>query len=232
MTDPARARQVDTDSAGLLSDTFAGLGARRVLDAGCGSGDMVAHLAGRGFDATGIDPSPAAVAAARARYPGLPFAVAGAQAVPPALGRFDGACLVNALHHVPPDTMLPALHHLLDRAGALLVIEPLADGSFFHAMQPVEDETVLRRLAVQAIARLVDSGGARLVDLLRWDRVSIFPDAQGFLNRLVAVDPARTAAIAAHGPAIAAAWAAHAEPAPGGFRLVQPLVCWHLAPPG
>jgi SAM-dependent methyltransferase len=37
----------------------------RVLDAGCGTGEHVLMLAGRGFDATGIDAAPTAIASAQ-----------------------------------------------------------------------------------------------------------------------------------------------------------------------
>ncbi|HUY22811.1 MAG TPA: class I SAM-dependent methyltransferase [Acidimicrobiales bacterium] len=55
-------------------DIVATLGARRVLDVGCGSGPLFAPLAARGIHVTGIDPAPAMVALARAeaaRHPGL-----------------------------------------------------------------------------------------------------------------------------------------------------------------
>lgn len=41
----------------------------RVLDIGCGRGELVAHLHDKGFDATGIDYSEAAVACAKELYP-------------------------------------------------------------------------------------------------------------------------------------------------------------------
>src|ERR1700681_2668031 len=55
-------------------DIAAALGARRVLDVGCGSGPLFAPLAERGVHVTGIDPAPAMVALARLeadRHPGL-----------------------------------------------------------------------------------------------------------------------------------------------------------------
>jgi SAM-dependent methyltransferase len=55
-------------------DTAVGLGARRVLDVGCGSGPLFAPLATKGIHVTGIDPAQAMVALAgqkAATFPGL-----------------------------------------------------------------------------------------------------------------------------------------------------------------
>jgi len=50
------------------------IGAKRVLDVGCGSGPLFAPLASRGIHVLGIDPAPSKVALARAearRFPGF-----------------------------------------------------------------------------------------------------------------------------------------------------------------
>jgi SAM-dependent methyltransferase len=55
-------------------DQTVALGARQVLDVGCGSGPLFVPLAAAGIHVTGIDPAEAMVALARAeagRYPGL-----------------------------------------------------------------------------------------------------------------------------------------------------------------
>jgi SAM-dependent methyltransferase len=51
-------------------DIVTALGARQVLDVGCGSGPLFAPLAARGVHVTGIDPAPAMVALARAEAQG------------------------------------------------------------------------------------------------------------------------------------------------------------------
>lgn len=55
-------------------DVVVGVGARRVLDVGCGSGPLFAPLAERGIAVVGLDPAPAMVELARGearRFPGL-----------------------------------------------------------------------------------------------------------------------------------------------------------------
>lgn len=234
--DPTHAREVKTDSDSLLVDTFSELKARRLIDLGCGTGETAAHLAKTGFDVLGIDPSPEAIAVARRQAPpDLRFELGAAEDMAGDPRRFDGAVFLNALHHVAPDRMAEAVLAalgLLVPYGRLLVIEPLAEGSFFHAMRAVEDETDIRAAAARTIRSLVGQGRVRLVDLMRWDRVTHCADLKAFLDRLVAVDPARGAQVEANRAQIAANWAKFAKRGKNGFVLTQPIVCWHLAPTG
>ena len=59
----------DTMRALMLSRLPADLRGARVLDAGCGAGQMTAELAARGADVVAVDISPALVDIARARLP-------------------------------------------------------------------------------------------------------------------------------------------------------------------
>ncbi|UIP06433.1 class I SAM-dependent methyltransferase [Erythrobacter sp. SDW2] len=52
------------------------LGAKRVLDAGCGNGSITGLLAREGFAVSGIDGDAGGIAIAQAMYPQVPFAVA------------------------------------------------------------------------------------------------------------------------------------------------------------
>jgi len=54
----------------LILDLMGDLAGRRVLDAGCGDGALICAAASRGAAATGIDPDPAMLAAARSRVGG------------------------------------------------------------------------------------------------------------------------------------------------------------------
>jgi SAM-dependent methyltransferase len=232
--DPAHAREVETDSHRLLVATFSALKARHLIDLGCGSGETAAQLADAGFDVLGIDPSQEAIATARRQNrPDLRFEIGAAEDLAEDLRRFDGAVFLNALHHVAPERMADAVLAalgLLVPHGRLLVIEPLAEGSFFEAMRAVEDETDIRAAAARTIRSLVGQGRVRLFDLLRWNRVTHCADLTAFLDRLVAVDPARAALVEANRAQIAANWEKFAKRDKNGFVLTQPIVCWQLAP--
>jgi ubiquinone/menaquinone biosynthesis C-methylase UbiE len=73
--------------------------------------------------------------------------------------------LMNTLHHVPLDKMDQALAEtarVLKAHGALIVIEPLAEGSFFAALRVVEDETAVRRAAQAGFAQAIAQGRFKL----------------------------------------------------------------------
>ncbi len=180
----------------------------RILDIGCGSGALAATLQAGGADVTGLDPNPAAIEAARSQAPAATFYLAAAEALPFQDEAFDAAIIVNALHHVPAEDMDRALaeaRRVIRTAGVIVVIEPLAEGSSFEAMRLIDDETEIRRLAQQALARAAASQLFKSVatGLHTWRRE--FPDAAAVLKGAVTVDPARQAAIDGNREAVIAA---------------------------
>ncbi|MDI7275540.1 MAG: class I SAM-dependent methyltransferase [Anaerolineae bacterium] len=116
----------------FLEGLFRERGARRVLDAACGTGQHALALARRGYEAVGADLSSGMIAAARALAAGaglsVPFVVAGfgqlAQAIS---GPFDAVlCLGNSLPHLLDASAVRAGladFALLLAPGGLLVIQ-------------------------------------------------------------------------------------------------------------
>ncbi|MGH1573008.1 class I SAM-dependent methyltransferase [Methylobacterium sp. P31] len=89
------------DALTLIRETFVPLPGKRILDIGCGPGTLAKGLVEAGASVTGIDPGEAALARARATVPAARFEAASGEALPFPDGSFDGAVLLNALHHVP-----------------------------------------------------------------------------------------------------------------------------------
>ncbi|WP_186388125.1 class I SAM-dependent methyltransferase [Stappia sp. TSB10P1A] len=207
--------------------------ARKVLDIGCGHGALSRSLAAKGFETTGIDPDAAAVSAAREAVPHARFEQATAEALPFADASFDAAIFLNALHHVPEAVMRQALaeaRRVIGPAGALIVVEPLARGSFFEVMRPVEDETQIRAAALRALEADIASGTWQVARHDTYDRLSDFAALEEFIAYLVAVDPARKAVADERRAELDALFRAKATASEKGFRLIQPLTLYELHP--
>jgi SAM-dependent methyltransferase len=86
---------------GLFAELVARTGERRVVDAGCGPGQVTAYLATLGLDAFGIDLSPGMVDLARRRNPGLGFDVGSMTDLDVGTGSVGGFLAWYSLIHVP-----------------------------------------------------------------------------------------------------------------------------------
>jgi ubiquinone/menaquinone biosynthesis C-methylase UbiE len=140
--------------AGLLAaiGPVAGL---RIVDVGCGEGDVARALAEQGATVCGYDPFIAETgwtAFGTGRYR---LAKAAADAIPEPDGTADLVLFVFSLHHVPTARHRGAMEEarrLLRPGGRLLVAEPLAEGPHQYVMEPYHDETEVRNAAFQALA--------------------------------------------------------------------------------
>lgn len=211
---------------------------RDVLDVGCGSGDHVRRLAAAGARVVGVDPQPEAVARARELDPGhaARYVEGAAEALPFDAASFDVVVFVNSLHHVPLASMDAALAEaarVLRPGGTLYVQEPLASGSFFELMRPVEDETGVRAAAQAALERAASEGV--LEEVGRRDGVvpTRLEDFEAFHALMVRVDPARGPAVEAHAHALRDEFERVGRPRPdGGFEFDQPFRVVVLRAPG
>ena len=75
-------------------------GARRVLDVGCGEGQVARHVAGPDVEVVGIDPTMAQIVVAHDRAGGPHYARARAEALPCRSAAFDAVLVCLALEHV------------------------------------------------------------------------------------------------------------------------------------
>jgi SAM-dependent methyltransferase len=95
----------------------------RVLDVGCGAGELAAKLAARADHVDAIDRSPAMVELARRAVPGNVTCVLGdVLSEPLPAAEYDAVVSMSALHHMPLEEALPRLARALRPGGVLAAV--------------------------------------------------------------------------------------------------------------
>jgi ubiquinone/menaquinone biosynthesis C-methylase UbiE len=104
--------------------------ARRILDVGCGTGDMVWRLAARGEEVMGIELSPAMVdfanqALAQHPRPGVSFVLGDVTTAFADLpeDHFDLATMVLVLHEMPAEAQVPVMREVTRVARQVLCVD-------------------------------------------------------------------------------------------------------------
>jgi 2-polyprenyl-3-methyl-5-hydroxy-6-metoxy-1,4-benzoquinol methylase len=159
------AQTLYADIAWLIESLAPG---KRVLDAGCGTGDLLTDLAARGFEVEGVELALAALQTARAK--GLTVHDGAFESFAPARP-FDAVLFMHVLSHAAePQPMLEHARKILGPGGVLLI----RSGNDFNALQQVlSGELGHREYWVSAdhqhyfdfasIERLMDAAGFDLV---------------------------------------------------------------------
>ncbi|CAD5299396.1 conserved hypothetical protein [Bosea sp. 62] len=222
------------DTVDILEKLLAPLQGRRILDIGCGRGNLLQALAERGASVAGLDPDEAMLEIAQALVPSATLKQGCAQLLPWGDTSMHAAIFVNSLHHVPIPDMLLALDEaarVVGKGGSVIVVESLSEGSFFDALRLIEDETDVRQAAQDAIVRARRRGIVSEIRQVEYDRIEVFPDAEAFLARAVTVDPSREERAQAARAKLVARFEALSDHDKGGYLLHQPLRLHHLKVP-
>lgn len=152
---------------GLAGEVLGWLGAQageRILDLGCGDGQLTQRIAETDAQVTGVDASPEMVAAARAR--GIAAEVGAAERLPHDKGAFDAVFSNAALHWVrDQDAMLSEVKRVL-RPGGRFVAEMGGHGNIAAI-----------RVALMAVLERHGFGG-------REDDVNYYPTVGAYRRRL------------------------------------------------
>lgn len=119
------------DVAGGLVREFPWVPNGTLLDVGCGDGEFLAMMRGRGWKVRGVEPDPAAVEVAHERY-GLDVSVGTLEDAALPAASFDGISLTQVIEHVPdPIALLTECRRVL-RAGGRLIVETPNTESWGH----------------------------------------------------------------------------------------------------
>ena len=210
----------------VITAAFGDLSNRRLLDIGCGPGTLARALIKRDARVDGVDPNEPALTVARREVPEAAFHAVPGENLPFEDGTFDGAIFLNSLHHIPEAVMVPSLveaGRVCKPGAAVVIIEPLAEGSNFEAVKPVDDETEVRRIAQAAIAAVLADDVYTLDLDTVFERIVTYDNVEAILNHIVMVDPDRRAAAERNRCAVEAAVEAYGEMGAAGIILRQPL---------
>lgn len=165
--DPAEYGQNGAFVHGLAGGVLEWLAARpgeRILDLGCGDGQLTRRIAATGAEVQGVDASPQMAEAARSR--GVAADVASAELLPYADGASDAVFSNAALHWVRgQDAMLAEVHRVL-RPGGRFVAEMGGHGN-------------IAAIRVALIAALTRHGFAE-----RENEVNYYPTPEAYTERL------------------------------------------------
>jgi ubiquinone/menaquinone biosynthesis C-methylase UbiE len=160
----------------------------RILDIGCGEGQLSRALAKLGARVTGYDPFITGTEVTPHGAGSYRLVKAAADALPEPDHEAALVLFVFSLHHVPAAKLAGALaeaRRVLRPSGRLYVAEPLAQGPHQYVMELFHDETAVRKAAAAALARFAAPDFAADQISTYIDRRS-FADFDAFAERMIA----------------------------------------------
>jgi ubiquinone/menaquinone biosynthesis C-methylase UbiE len=142
-------------TAELVFECFS-LAGKVVVDVGCGTGDLVRRMAGRGALVTGIDTAKMLERAGKnPPTGGEKYLVGGAEALPLPDHSADLILYIASFHHVPEDKEFEALEEclrVLKPQCHAFFVEPIArPDSYYQITRLIEDEAEIQAKAYQAL---------------------------------------------------------------------------------
>jgi 2-polyprenyl-3-methyl-5-hydroxy-6-metoxy-1,4-benzoquinol methylase len=154
---------------------------RRVLDAGCGAGDLLAELRADGHETSGFDLSGNALALAARRHPGLELAQHSAEELPwPVVpGTCDVVVAFEVVEHLfRPSSFVAGAHAALKVGGRLALSTPhhgtaknlaLALRGFERHFDPEGEH--IRFFTDRGLRRLLESAGFDVEEMRHYGRI-------------------------------------------------------------
>jgi len=173
------------------------LAGKAILDVGSGDGAFVRELSRAGARLTGLECSVAQLALCHeATRVGSEQYVSGVgQSLPFPDDSFDATVFRSSLHHVPAAEMLTALmeaRRVTRPEGEIFVFEPLTSGTHFEMTRLVDDETVVRGQAQQAIAEAVKQGLLTRRHEATMVAEVVYDSVDALRRRILAIDDSRS----------------------------------------
>jgi len=124
----------------------------RVLDVGCGAGQLVGELTRRGYEAWGVDISEAMVRYGREHYHPDRFRTADVEQLPFADNTFDGIVCLGVLEYLNRDeAALRDMWRVLKPGGRAIITTPSSTCPFYYMDQLYQKAWLLARPAARGL---------------------------------------------------------------------------------
>ncbi|MBX7200479.1 MAG: class I SAM-dependent methyltransferase [Rhodospirillaceae bacterium] len=162
-------------------------GGRRLFEIGFGNGAVAAHLASRGFEVAGIEPSHQGLALTRSSYPALTGLQHGTiyEDLRARFGAFQAVVSLEVIEHLYfPRRLAQAAYALLEPGGLLVVstiyhgylknIATAVLGRFDLKMNPLWDHGHIKFFSPRTLSRLFREAGFENVTVKRPDLIPQF----------------------------------------------------------
>jgi ubiquinone/menaquinone biosynthesis C-methylase UbiE len=162
---------------------------KRIVDVGCGAGELVRMLTEKGAQVTGIDiPDMIGKALAAEAVGDEAYLNGQGESMPIDDNSTDIAVFLASLHHIPELKMNQALreaHRILKKGGIAVIVEPVGEkGSYFELVHLVEDEREIQRLARETVEKSPGLGfEIKKEDAIYMERS--FEDFKGLIEKFV-----------------------------------------------
>jgi 2-polyprenyl-3-methyl-5-hydroxy-6-metoxy-1,4-benzoquinol methylase len=156
----------------IIVETCRSLGVRRVLDLGCGKGDIAGALAEAGFNVVGCDADAEGIRLAAQTYPKARFVHTGVYDDPASFGddRFDAVVSTEVVEHLFAPRALPRFaSQVLKPGGRLIVTTPYhgylknlllaVTNHWDRHLSPLWDGGHIKFFSRQTLEQLLTEGG-------------------------------------------------------------------------
>ncbi len=175
-----------------LIDWLQPVSGERILDLGCGTGDLTAQLAESGAHVVGCDFSPDMIDAAQSKYPHLSFSIADAHTYRSS-EPFDAIFSNAALHWMKQPEQVAETIWLALAPGGRLVAEFGGKGNCAQVIEALRAALGHRGISadernpwyfpsIGEYASLLERQGFRVVLSSHFDRLTLMPDGDGGLR--------------------------------------------------
>ncbi len=200
---------------------------KRVVDVGCGKGELTRLMAARGARVVGIECSEAQLAQALAapRVADEAILKGVAEALPLADGSFDVVVMFNSLHHVDAanrDAALAEARRVLVAGGILFLSEPLTTPLQVALGQLFDQEADAHADAYRAIKRAAAAGFVEVRELTVASR-SGYDSFEAYREHTLDINPGNRAAFLGREAEIRAAFERLAIREDGRYLFDRPL---------